>query len=170
MTTERWEHYIETIDKVQVEKGYAKVRDVAAILGLGLPTVTEMFQKLSDAGLVNYEKWSGVTLTAEGQRMADELREKHQTLLVFLRMLGVPDDVADTDACSMEHTVSRETLDRLTSFVEFMDSREPGSKWMEHFKAYITSGDVPECLAECLERCPVKRALEDAVRRPPGDG
>ena len=153
MTTERWEHYIESIDEVQREKGYAKVRDVARILELGLPTVTEMFQKLSEAGLINYEKYSGVTLTEEGQALADELRGKHETLQKFLQILGVPEESAYSDACSMEHTVSPETLDRLTSFVDFVSHPDGVPVWLEHFQEFYETGEVSDCARECLESC-----------------
>jgi DtxR family Mn-dependent transcriptional regulator len=149
----RWEQYIETIDEVQQEKGYAKVKDVAEALDVGLPTVTEMFGKLDEAGLINYQKWSGVTLTEEGQAMADELREKHRTLREFLTILGVPDDVADGDACAMEHNVSAETLDRLTRFVEFVHVPEDGPVWLHHFRQFYETGETPSCARDCLRSC-----------------
>ena len=149
----RWEQYIETIDDIQKVKGYAKVKDVAQALDLGLPTVTEMFQKLGTAGLINYEKYSGVTLTEEGQAMADSLAEKHETLKEFLTILGVPDDVADGDACVMEHNVSTETLDRLTSFIRFVSLPEDGPIWLLHFREYYDTGSAPNCTRDCMRSC-----------------
>ncbi len=159
----RWEQYIETIDMVQREKGYAKVKDVAAILDVGLPTVTEMFGKLDEAGLINYEKWSGVTLTKEGQAMAEGLRQKHETLREFLTILGVPDEVADADACAMEHNVSTETLDRLTTFVDFVHIPEDGPVWLQHFREYYRTGETPPCARDCLKSCIAQS--EDLVGR-----
>jgi DtxR family Mn-dependent transcriptional regulator len=153
MTSVRWEQYIETIDDVQREKGYAKVKDVAAALDVGLPTVTEMFGKLDEAGLINYQKWSGVTLTEAGQRMADQLREKHDTLREFLTILGVTEDVADADACAMEHSVSPETLDRLTTFVDFVNVPEDGPVWLRHFREFYETGKTPACARDCLRSC-----------------
>ena len=144
MTTVRWEQYIETIDGIQKAKGYAKVVDVASELDVGLPTVTEMFQKLSEAEIINYEKYSGVTLTDTGQAMADELAEKHETLKEFLTILGVPEDAADDDACIMEHNVSTETLDRLHSFVDFVNQQEEGPVWLLHFREYYETGGTPK--------------------------
>ncbi len=149
----RWEQYIETIDAVQREKGYAKVKDVATALDVGLPTVTEMFGKLDEAGLINYQKWSGVTLTDEGQAMADGLRLKHETLREFLTILGVPEGVADGDACTMEHSVSAETLDRLTRFVDFVNLPEEGPVWLEHFREFYETGETPACARDCLRSC-----------------
>jgi DtxR family Mn-dependent transcriptional regulator len=152
-TSVRWEQYIETIDSVQQRKGYAKVKDVAVALDVGLPTVTEMFGKLDEAGLINYEKWSGVTLTEEGQAMADGLRQKHMTLREFLTILGVPEDVADGDACAMEHNVSAETLDRLTRFVDFVNMPEDGPIWLQHFRKFYETGETPACARDCLKSC-----------------
>ena len=149
----RWEQYIETIDQVQQEKGYAKVKDVATALDVGLPTVTEMFGKLDEAGLINYQKWSGVTLTEEGQAMADGLRKKHETLMEFMTILGVPGEVADSDACAMEHNVSAETLDRLTRFVDFVNLPEDGPVWLRHFREYYETGETPACARDCLKSC-----------------
>jgi DtxR family Mn-dependent transcriptional regulator len=168
----RWEQYIETIDEVQREKGYAKVKDVAEALDVGLPTVTEMFGKLDEAGLINYQKWSGVTLTEEGQAMADELREKHRTLREFLTILGVPEDVADGDACAMEHNVSAETLDRLTRFVEFVHVPEDGPVWLQHFRQFYETGETPACARECLKSCvqDSRRVVEGSGQHPSGKG
>jgi DtxR family Mn-dependent transcriptional regulator len=153
MTSIRWEQYIETIDEVQRRKGYAKVVDVAEGLDVGLPTVTEMFGKLAEAGLINYRKYSGVTLTEEGQRMADELARKHETLKEFLKVLGVPEEVADGDACVMEHNVSAETLDRLTRFVDFVNIPEEGPIWLLHFREFYETGEAPVCSRDCLRSC-----------------
>ncbi len=163
MTSVRWEQYIETIDEVQRRKGYAKVKDVADGLDVGLPTVTEMFGKLDEAGLINYEKYSGVTLTDKGQRMADELARKHETLMEFLKVLGVPEDVADGDACVMEHNVSAETLDRLTRFVDFVNMPEDGPIWLLHFREFYETGEVTLCSKECLRSC--VRGSEELMER-----
>jgi DtxR family Mn-dependent transcriptional regulator len=152
-TSTRWEQYIETIDGVQRRKGYAKVKDVADHLDVGLPTVTEMFGKLAEAGLINYEKYSGVTLTEKGQDMANDLSNKHDTLRSFLSILGVPEDVADADACIMEHNVSTETLDRLTTFVEFVNLPKEGPVYLMHFREYYETGDTPRCARDCLMAC-----------------
>jgi DtxR family Mn-dependent transcriptional regulator len=170
VTSVRWEQYIETIDEIQRSKGYAKVKDVANSLDVGLPTVTEMFGKLSEAGLINYEKYSGVTLTDDGQAMADGLLEKHETLKRFLEILGVPEAVADGDACIMEHNVSEETLDRLTRFVEFVNIPEEGPIWLMHFRRFYETGETPECARECLKTCVHKSRRALAERGVAEDG
>lgn len=67
MVSKRYEEYLEVIYDISNQKGYARVKDVSEELDLGLSTVSEMFKKLDDQGYVNYEKYSGVTLTEKGK-------------------------------------------------------------------------------------------------------
>ena len=117
MTTYREEDYLEAILHVVNRKGYAKVSDISKHLGCSAATVTEMFIRLSGRGMVNYEKYGGVTLTEEGRRVGTEIDGRHQLIKDFLLVIGVPDDVAEMDACMIEHRVHQETLDRLGSFI-----------------------------------------------------
>jgi DtxR family Mn-dependent transcriptional regulator len=155
--TERTEDYLEAIDTIMEKKGYARVKDVSDALGVALPSVTEMFQKLSEAGYINYEKYSGVTLTEGGKRIAKITREKHRILKEFLLILGVDETVADSDACRIEHVVNPETLDRLTKFVEFVHTKEEGPLWLDHFIHYYKTGEYIDCCPKNIEKCPVHR-------------
>jgi len=62
----------------------------------------------------------------------------------FFIILGINEEVADEDACEIEHVVKQETMDRLTKFVEFVKShRDP--MWLERFKEYYETGKLSEC-------------------------
>jgi len=95
MTTYREEDYLEAILHVVNRKGYAKVTDISKHLGCSAATVTEMFSRLSERGLVNYEKYGGVTLTDEGRKVGTEIDARHQLIRDFLLVLGVPEEVAE---------------------------------------------------------------------------
>ena len=155
MATERTEDYLEVLDAIIIEKGYAKVKDVSKILGVGPSSVTEMFQKLSKAGYINYEKYSGVTLTAKGKTIAKKTRKKHNTLKEFLLILGVNEKIADADACRIEHIVNPETMNRLTKFVEFVQRFKEGPRWLDHFKYFYETGKYVECTPRTASNCPV---------------
>lgn len=144
MVTKRTEEYLETIYELVQKKGYARVKDISNQLDVGLSTVTEMLKKLSDAGYINYEKYGAVTLTEKGEEIAVELEQKHKVLKDFLVILGIDEKVADEDACNIEHVVNPETIERLTRFVEFIQSLER-PLWLEKFKKYYEKGVLPEC-------------------------
>ena len=137
MTTERTEDYLEALDAIIEKKGYAKVKDISIVLGVGPSSVTEMFQKLNKLKYINYEKYGGVTLTPKGKKIAKDIKRKHDILHNFLLILGVENKIADEDACRIEHVLNSETLNRLTKFVEFVDMKdEGGPMWLDHFKYY----------------------------------
>ncbi len=144
MVSKRYEEYLEVIYDISNQKGYARVKDVSEELDLGLSTVSEMFKKLDDQGYVNYEKYSGVTLTEKGKKLAIKLSEKHKTLREFLIILGLDEDVADKEACEIEHVVKNETMDRLTTFVDFINKHEK-PLWLERFRDYYETGELEEC-------------------------
>jgi len=144
MVTTRTEQYIETIYEIVKKKGYARVKDVSELLGVGFSAVSEMFNKLSEKGYINYEKHGGVTLTKKGEKLAINLSKKHKVLRDFFIILGIDEEVADEDACEIEHVVKQETMDRLTKFVGFVKSHKD-PHWLERFKEYYETGELPEC-------------------------
>ncbi len=155
MATERTEDYLEALDIIIEKKGYAQVKDVTKFLGVGASSVTEMFQKLGNAGYINYEKYSGVTLTKKGKNIAKKTRKKHDTLKEFLLIIGVDEKVANEDACKIEHIVNQETMNRLTKFVEFVKRFEDNPRWLDHFKYFYETGKYVECTRENASDCPV---------------
>ncbi len=155
MVSERTEDYLEAIEMIINDKGYAQVKDVSRVLGIGPSSVTEMLQKLDRTGYINYEKYGGVTLTPKGKRVARETRKKHEMLHEFLLILGVEDKTADEDACKMEHDLNPRTLERLTRFVEFVNNQEDAPRWLDHFRYYYRTGKRIDCTRETRDGCPV---------------
>ncbi len=159
MTTDRNEDYLEAIYTVVKKKGYAKVRDISQILGVGPPSVTEMFKKLADDGYINYEKYSGVTLTEKGREIAEAVRAKHDTLRELLMIFGVDEAIAEEDACKIEHTVHLDTMERLTRFVEFVQGAEEESHWFAHYRHYVETGERIQCRPSEDHECPFNREI-----------
>ena len=102
--------YVELISDLIHESGEARQVDMAARLGVSQPTVAKMLKRLASVGLIEQIPWRGVFLTPEGEKLAQESRERHQIVETFLLMLGVSPDTARRDAEGMEHHVSEETL------------------------------------------------------------
>ena len=145
MTTERTEDYLKAIDTVIEKKGYSQVKDIARFLNVSPSSVTGMFKKLTKEGYINYEKYGGVTLTPEGKKLARSTKEKYSVLHEFLILLGVDEVTADDDACKMEHAVTLQTLEKLTKFSEFVNSKEEMPKFFLHFKEFCEKGEISDC-------------------------
>lgn len=76
-----------------------------------------MLKRLATMGLIEMiTAWR--VLTAEGEKLAQESRERHQIVENFLLVLGVSPEIARRDAEGMEHHVSEETLDAFRLFTQ----------------------------------------------------
>ena len=120
-TTSAVEDYLERISELIKTKGYARVVDIAAELKISQASVTTMVQRLDAEGLVKYEKYRGMVLTAAGEAVAAHIAHRHELLTQFLRQLGLNESVIARDVEGMEHHVSPETfaaLERLTQYLE----------------------------------------------------
>ena len=113
------EDYLERIHELIEAKGYARVSDIADLLGLTRPTVSIMVQRLSRDGYLIYEKYRGLTLTPRGAEVARRIRTRHVLLTEFLGMLGLDRAVVSRDVEGIEHHVSQETLEKLEQLVEY---------------------------------------------------
>lgn len=119
------EDYLEAIAAAEKEDGLARVTDVRDLLGVKTPSVTGALRVLAEKGYLKHEPYRGVKLTAKGRRAAQDVKKRHVILSHFLtEVLGVGAKTADIDACKMEHTVSRETLDRLHTFLQTYNKKK----------------------------------------------
>lgn len=104
------EDYLERILELINTKGYARVVDIAQGLKISQASVTNMVQRLDAEGLLKYEKYRGLVLTASGEALAKNITRRHQLLSDFFRLLGLEEDVIYHDVEGMEHHISPPTL------------------------------------------------------------
>lgn len=130
------EQYLETIYDLQKEYGAASVTDIASNREVKSPSVTYVLRKLKSLGLVNYKRYRSVTLTEQGREIAEKLEGTHKTLRWFLEMIGVTPEIADEDACELEHLVHRETVEKLAKFVDWMRNANKGTQCLQTFHSF----------------------------------
>jgi len=109
------EDYLEAVGFLSDDgEGSVRVTDIADKLGVSKPSVLTAIKALEDRGFVEHERYRGVTLTATGKVRSAEIQSRHEFLRAFLRnVVDVPDDIAEKDACRMEHVLSEATLERM---------------------------------------------------------
>jgi Mn-dependent DtxR family transcriptional regulator len=121
-TTVAAEDYLEKIEQLIARKGYARVVDIAAGLGISQASVTAMVQKLDAEGFVKYEKYRGMVLTSSGLEVARRIAHRHQLLTDFLRIIGVADEkVIYDDVEGMEHHISPETFRAIEALTRYLE-------------------------------------------------
>lgn len=160
------EDYLEAIFHIVAEKHAAKAKDIAKRLNVNNSSVTGALRALSEKGLVNYAPYDVITLTLEGNRLAEGIVRKHEALRDFLvNILCIEEAEAEETACKMEHSVSHVILNKLILFMEFLEScPRYGDIWMKGFWEKCESickpyEDCEICMSQCLEDFKKKRAL-----------
>jgi Mn-dependent DtxR family transcriptional regulator len=104
------EDYLERILELINSKGYARVVDIATSLNISQASVSNMIQRLDGEGLLNYEKYRGLVLTAAGETLARNIARRHELLTDFLTLLRLDKQVIHHDVEGMEHHISPPTL------------------------------------------------------------
>lgn len=117
------EDYLETIFELIQDRMVARVRDIAKARHVKPGSVTPALKRLQELGLIDYEQREFIRLTPDGEREARRVLARHRVLVDFLtQVLDLDPAAADRDACSMEHHVSDQTMDRLVRLFEFMQT------------------------------------------------
>jgi DtxR family transcriptional regulator, Mn-dependent transcriptional regulator len=167
--TSTMEDYLEAIFDLNRDKKVIRVKDIAKRLDVKMPTVTSMLRTLNDRGLVHYEKYEYVALTDSGADVGREMRRRHQILYKFLTdILKIDIQIADQEACQMEHTLSLATLESLTDFMEFIQAcPRAGESWLHYFEEFRRIGRRPEKCGTCAEQvaCGVKSKPKAKARK-----
>jgi DtxR family transcriptional regulator, Mn-dependent transcriptional regulator len=120
MKSESTENYLKTIYLIQEEQNGLPVSTtlLASRLGVANASVTGMIKRLAstEAKLVEYERYGGVTLSPSGLKAALEIIRHHRLIESYLsQMLGYPWDKVHEEAERLEHAISEEMEDRLAS-------------------------------------------------------
>jgi Mn-dependent DtxR family transcriptional regulator len=112
-------HYLMAIDSLHREYGYARCTDVAERLEVTRGAASMAVAHLKKRELVTEDAHKFLLLTTAGRRVARQVRRNYGILARFFEeVLNVTPEVAQADACKMEHLVSLETGRRLLRLME----------------------------------------------------
>ena len=107
------EDYLETILKLQKQKGQVRSIDVVADMHFSKPSVSVAMKKLRESGHVRMDDNGLLTLTEDGLAIAQRIYERHQFLTQMLIALGVDQETAAEEACKIEHDLSDGTFEKI---------------------------------------------------------
>lgn len=117
-THESQEMYLETILLLRAKKSNVRSVDIVEELGYAKSSVSRAVNLLQKAGLIEIDEAGDITLTAAGQKKAEDIYEKHRVFTeAFIRM-GAPKAVAEENACRIEHVVSDELFEIIKKHFE----------------------------------------------------
>lgn len=119
------ENYIKAVFHLQQQQENVTTNALAEALQTKPASVTDMLKKLKAQKLLQYEKYRGVKLTAEGKKVAVQIIRKHRLWEFFLvEKLQFGWEEVHEIAEELEHISSKKLIDRLDAFLDF-PQRDP---------------------------------------------
>lgn len=114
--SESLEDYLEAICVHGGEN--VKSIELARDLKVSRASVNKAINTLIKKGMVEKELYGEISLTAEGKQVSKNILWKHKLLRDFLiNNLKISPDIANKEACAIEHTISDETAHKLEAFI-----------------------------------------------------
>jgi DtxR family Mn-dependent transcriptional regulator len=159
MLSSTFEDYLEAVLMI-TENGEnsATPQEVAAATGAKEADVGATIASLVEEGYLEQAPDGTLQLTEKGKAVAAKVARKHRVLQCFLtEVLGVEESAASQEACALEHGISDETIDRLSSYMDGGACPPPGRR------ARCRWGRDAHTLLDCKEGDTVRVA---AIQRP----
>jgi DtxR family Mn-dependent transcriptional regulator len=135
------EDYLEAIVVLKQEKGVARVKDISDKMNVRKPSVTAAMSLLALKGLIAHERYGHIELSGKGKRRANAIKERHEMLTKFFaHVLGVSSGLAEADACKIEHSLSKETFEKFSRLIEFIEKQDldRNDTWRDRFHAFLS--------------------------------
>lgn len=109
--------YLETILILTNKMSFVRSIDVVEYMGFSKPSVSRAVNLLKNENYIEIDKDGHITLTESGREIAERIYDSHKLLTKLLISLGVDPEIAQEDACKMEHDISDETFYAIKHFL-----------------------------------------------------
>ena len=118
-TRESEEMYLETILLLKRRKRYVRSVDVVEELGYAKSSVSRGVNLLVNKGYITMDRHTGdIEFTEVGFDKANKIYERHEVLTEALIKLGADKNIAEDNACRMEHIISDEMFEYFKKFIQ----------------------------------------------------
>ena len=112
--SESLEMYLETMYRLENELGKIRCVDIANSLHVSKPSVNKAVNVLKEQGYLTQEVYGNIYLTDEGREIGKKIFSRHQVIMRYLvEVLDIDPEIAEEDACKMEHILSEETFNKM---------------------------------------------------------
>lgn len=112
------ENYLETILILGRQKPHVRSIDIVNELSFSKPSVSVAMKNLREKKHITVDSSGFITLTPSGREIAEMIYERHRMISSWLIRLGVPEHIALSDACKMEHVISRESFEAIKEHIK----------------------------------------------------
>ena len=152
MPTSTVEDYLKCILAAQQRQPDALVTmgQIGAALGVAPGTVTAMVKTLAESGLLDYEPYSGVRLSAAGEKLATHVLRRHRLIELFLvEKMGYDWSEIHDEAERLEHAVSDRLIERIDEMLDHPSVDPHGDPIPDR------EGQIPASSTATLLACPL---------------
>ena len=118
---ESGEMYLESIFVLQKQKGAVRSLDIAEHMHFSKPSISRAVGLLKEGGYITVDKDGYISLTEDGQWVAEKIYERHTLLTRFLTAIGVDEETASEDACKIEHNISDASFEAIKKLSETLN-------------------------------------------------
>lgn len=153
LLSENLEDYLETILELEESEKVARAKDIALKLDIKPGSVTGGLKSLEAKGLINYQPYAYITLTEDGRKIAEDLRNRHDLVKSFLKnILLIDEETADSTACKIEHVIDERSYKKLVCFMNYLSrDSETTKSFLKGFVEYCQIGNNKGRCDSCSE-------------------
>ncbi len=131
-------HHLMAMHELLNHNGYVRGVDIAKFLKISRSSVSITIHKLIKKGYIVEDENKFYHFTQKGKELINNVLTKRRIIqLFFEKILNIPSEVAEAEACKIEHLLDESTGQKLMSFVGFyLSNAEIAQKFQEQFKAF----------------------------------
>lgn len=111
------EDYLEMICRLCEQQDFTRINELSRMLNVKPSSVTKMVGNLRQADLVEFERYSYIRPTKEGEQLGQYLIFRHNTIYDFLCLLNDSgNELEQTE--KIEHYLDRRTVENMALWLE----------------------------------------------------
>lgn len=115
---ESGEMYLETIYLLKKTKPNLHSVDIVDKLGYSKSSVSRAVNLLRDQGYISFDVSGAIELTGIGKERSVDIYSRHSLLTKLLVNFGVTNEIAEQDACRIEHVISPDSMNAIKAYLE----------------------------------------------------
>jgi DtxR family transcriptional regulator, Mn-dependent transcriptional regulator len=120
MASQTEENYLKSLLMLADQNEKVTVSELSKLLKVSLPTVNSMVKKLDKQGLIRYNKYKPVSLTAKGKKTSSLILRKHRLAEMFLvEKMGFGWEKVHEIAEQIEHISSEDFFRKMDELLGF---------------------------------------------------
>ncbi|MDE6604471.1 MAG: metal-dependent transcriptional regulator [Clostridia bacterium] len=112
------EMYLETILLLKQKSANVHAVNVAEELGYSRASVSRGVNLLVKKGYILIAPDGKISFTAEGKVKAEDIYERHTVITKLLVKIGADREIAEDNACRIEHVITPELFEVLRKYVK----------------------------------------------------